>query len=497
MTIDFRLSTIDYRLLTFDSHLHKSILRIAVPSILANITIPLVGLVDMVIAGHISSAWAIGGIAVGTMLFDMLYGCFGFLRVSTAGLTAQAYGAGQRLECGSLLLRSSGIAVAGALLIWLLQSVYLRAVLYVMPCSPEVAEFARAYFNIRVWAAPATLMIMTCKGWFIGMQDGTRAMVTDLVVNGVNMLASYLLAVHTPLGAVGVAWGTLIAQWTGLIVALAMIATRYRANFQLSTFKLLSTLHTALADRSRRSRDKNSQPSTNKRFFRLNYDLFIRSLCFIVVYVGWTAISSAYGDVELAASALMMKLFMLFSFFIDGFAYAGEALVGKTIGEQQSAISNQPSTLHTALADRSRRSRDKNAKLSTLVVVLFAWGTGVGLCFSLLYALFPDALFAALTSDQQVITTMHKYIGWLIAMPIVSMLAFMWDGIFAGATRGKDIRNAMLWAAAAFAGAYFLLSTFDFRLSTHSLYIAYFAHLAARVIYLTAKYFRQPILDLK
>ena len=459
----------------------------------------------MVIAGHISSAWAIGGIAVGTMLFDMLYGCFGFLRVSTAGLTAQAYGAGQRMECGSLLLRSSGIALVGALLIWLLQSVYLRAVLYVMPCSPEVAEFARAYFNIRVWAAPATLMIMTCKGWFIGMQDGTRAMVTDLVVNGVNMLASYLLAVHTPLGAVGVAWGTLIAQWTGLIVALVMIATRYADHFRLSTI------------------DSRLSTFDSSRFFRLNYDLFIRSLCFIVVYVGWTAISSAYGDVELAASALMMKLFMLFSFFIDGFAYAGEALVGKTIGEQQSAISSQPSTLHTALADRSRRSRDKNSQpstdklrstlnpqRSTLIWTLFAWGTGVGLCFSLLYALFPDALFAALTSDQQVITTMHKYIGWLIAMPIVSMLAFMWDGIFAGATRGKDIRNAMLWAAAAFAVSYFLLSTFDFRLSTldfrpstfdfrlsmHSLYIAYFAHLAARVIYLTAKYFRQPILYL-
>ena len=460
----------------------------------------------MVIAGHISSAWAIGGIAVGTMLFDMLYGCFGFLRVSTAGLTAQAYGAGQRMECGNLLLRSSGIAVAGALLIWLLQSVYLQAVLYVMPCSPEVAEFARAYFNIRVWAAPATLMIMTCKGWFIGMQDGTRAMVTDLVVNGVNMLASYLLAVHTPLGAVGVAWGTLIAQWTGLIVALVMIATRYADHFRLSTFDFrLSTFDSS-------------------RFFRLNYDLFIRSLCFIVVYVGWTAISSAYGDVELAASALMMKLFMLFSFFIDGFAYAGEALVGKTIGEQQSELSTlhtvrsfsegdknaQPSTdkllstLHTALADRSRRSRDKNSQPSTLIWTLFAWGTGVGLFFSLLYALFPDALFAALTSDQQVITTMHKYIGWLIAMPIVSMLAFMWDGIFAGATRGKDIRNAMLWAAAAFAGAYFLLSTLPSfqggaggRLSMHSLYIAYFAHLAARVIYLTAKYFRQPIFNLK
>ena len=143
-------------------NLHKSILRIAVPSILANITIPLVGLVDMVIAGHLSSAWAIGGIAVGTMLFDMLYGCFGFLRVSTAGLTAQAYGANNPGECGKLLVQSSVLALAGALVIWLLQTLYLEAVLSVMPCSQQVADFARTYFNIRIWAAPATLMIMTC-----------------------------------------------------------------------------------------------------------------------------------------------------------------------------------------------------------------------------------------------------------------------------------------------------------------------------------------------
>lgn len=445
------------------NHLNAEILRIAVPSILANITIPLVGLVDMVIAGHITSAWAIGGIAVGTMLFDMLYGCFGFLRVSTAGLTAQAYGARHPEECGSLFARSSAIAVAGALVIWLLQSVYLEAVLYVMPCSQEVAQFARAYFNIRIWAAPATLMIMTCKGWFIGMQDGTRAMVTDLVVNGVNMLASYLLAVHTPLGAVGVAWGTLIAQWTGLIVALTMIAVRYNSCFHLSV--------------SRQSLI--AQQSANKRFFRLNFDLFIRSLCFIVVYVGWTAISSAYGDVELAASSLMMKLFMLFSFFIDGFAYAGEALVGKTIGEQQS--SNQEIL------------QSSNHQLSRLVKVLFAWGTGVGVFFSLLYALFPDALFASLTSDAEVVAMMRHYLGWLIAMPIVSMLAFMWDGIFAGATRGREIRNAMLWAAASFAGVY-VLSTFDARLSAnigmHAVYAAYFAHLLARVVYLSVRYKR-------
>lgn len=437
-------------------NLHKSILRIAVPSILANITIPLVGLVDMVIAGHLSSAWAIGGIAVGTMLFDMLYGCFGFLRVSTAGLTAQAYGANNPGECGKLLVQSSALALAGALLIWLLQTVYLEAVLSVMPCSQQVADFARTYFNIRIWAAPATLMIMTCKGWFIGMQDGTRAMVVDLVVNGVNMLASYLLAVHTPLGVAGVAYGTLIAQWTGLTVALAMIALRYRSSFHSFA---LSSVH-----------------SFDNRFFRLNADLFVRSLCFIIVYVGWTAISSSFGDVELAASALMMKLFMLFSFFVDGFAYAGEALVGKAIGAQQSAVSNQPSAV--------------SHQLSTTIRALFAWGIGVGLIFTLIYALCPDAIFRSMTTDQDVVAALHQYVGWLIAMPMVSMLAFMWDGIYAGATQGKAIRNAMLWAAFAFAATYYILSSsHPFTLSlVHALYAAYFAHLLARVIYLTCKY---------
>ncbi len=464
------------------NNIHSSILRIAVPSILANITIPLVGLVDMIIAGHLSSAWAIGGIAVGTMLFDMLYGCFGFLRVSTAGLTAQAYGADRPDECGKMLVQSSALAVAGSMLIWLLQTVYLNAVLAVMPCSQEVADFARTYFNIRIWAAPATLMIMTCKGWFIGMQDGVRAMVVDLVVNGVNMLASYLLAVHTPLGVSGVAYGTLIAQWTGLIVALTMIALRYAPT---------------IVNKSSSQSIVNSQWFNrqwfDKRFVKLNADLFVRSLCFIVVYVGWTAISSSYGDVELAASALMMKLFMLFSFFIDGFAYAGEALVGKAIGEQSSINTNSQSIENSQSIVNSQSSN-----CQSIIRALFAWGTGVGLFFSLLYLLFPDALFASLTTDCEVIATMHKYLGWLIAMPIVSMLAFMWDGIYAGATRGKEIRNAMLWAAFAFAATYFLLSTFTlssfhpFTLSTgigtHALYAAYFAHLFARVIYLTAKF---------
>lgn len=202
--------------------IHREILRLAVPSILANITIPLVGLVDTAIVGHISDASAIGGIAIGTMLFDLLYWNFGFLRVGTSGLTAQAYGRekthpdppqeGEGSEVGSLLFRSLRVALIGALACIAIQWLFVKGVLALVPCSAEVAAFAERYFFVRIWAAPATLSLMALKGWFIGMQDTVSPMATDIFVNVVNMLASYVLAVYTPLGGVGVAWGTLIAQ---------------------------------------------------------------------------------------------------------------------------------------------------------------------------------------------------------------------------------------------------------------------------------------------
>ena len=174
--------------------MNRSVLRLAVPSILANITIPLVGIVDVAITGHLSDASAVGGIAVGTMLFDLLYWNFGFLRVGTSGMTAQAYGRHNRRETRELLVQSTGTAIAAAVMIWLLQWVFVTAVLALMPCSPEVADFARRYFFIRVWAAPATLTLFALKGWFIGMQNTVAPMITDIVVNVVNMAASYYLA---------------------------------------------------------------------------------------------------------------------------------------------------------------------------------------------------------------------------------------------------------------------------------------------------------------
>ena len=307
---------------------NREILRLAIPSILANITIPLVGIVDTAIVGHLSDAAAIGGIAIGTMLFDLLYWNFGFLRVGTSGLTAQAYGrsplqlpheggeTGIKVpdECRKILMQSLSVACLAALAIWAIQWFFVTAVLAVVPCSAEVADVARRYFFIRIWAAPFTLMLMAFKGWFIGMQDTRSPMAVDILVNVMNMAASYILAFYTSQGILGVAWGTVIAQMSGFLLAEAIMIVRYpdaRAYQTLEEWRAIMRW-----------------PEL-RRMMKLNGNLFIRSLCFMVVYVGFSMLASRYGDVELAVSSILMKLFMFFSFFVDGFAYAGEALGGK------------------------------------------------------------------------------------------------------------------------------------------------------------------------
>ena len=443
--------------------MNRQILRLAIPSILANITIPLVGLVDTAIVGHISDAHAIGGIAIGTMLFDLLYWNFGFLRVGTSGMTAQAYGRNDREQCARLLAQSLGIALIGAALIWLVQWLFVTAALALVPCSEEVASFARKYFFIRVWAAPATLSLMAIKGWFIGMQDTISPMITDIVVNVVNMTVSYVLAVYTPMGPLGVALGTVIAQLTGLLLSVLILLGKYRHVWLgLSFFRLL--------------RDMRGM----RQLITLNANLFVRSLCFMIVYVGFTALSSKYGDTDLAVCSILMKLFMLVSYFVDGFAYAGEALVGKYIGKAKSLASEVP---EKSADFGSALSPYRLSPLASLVRLLFLWSLGVGALFTVLFAFASMPMYRMMTSDAVVLTRLTDFTGWFIAMPIVSTLAFMWDGVFTGATAGMQIRNAMILAAIGFVLGYL---TTNHWLGTHALFVGYFLHLAARVIYLTA-----------
>ena len=384
--------------------LHKEVLRLAVPSILANITVPLVGMVDIAIAGHISDASAIGGIAIGAMLFDLLYWNFGFLRVGTGGMTAQAFGRGDFRGAREILVQSLTIAIGATLLIWALQWLFLRVAMALIPCSAEVAMFARRYFFIRIWAAPATLSLMALKGWFIGMQDTVSPMACDITVNVVNMAASFALAVWTPLGALGVAWGTLIGQYTGLLVAAILLQRKLKKG--IFGVQELPLLPSAL------------RWSKLRRLFVLNGNLFIRALCFMVVYVGFTSLTSRYGDGPLAVGSIMMKLFMLFSYFIDGFAYAAEALTGRFVGARDSL--------------NLRRSNR----------ILFIWTLAIGAVFTLLYALTGEGMVRLMTSDASVISGSHPFLPWLVAMPLVSCLAFLWDGIFIGATADAERRHS-------------------------------------------------------
>lgn len=452
--------------------INRDILKLAVPSILANITVPLVGMVDIAVAGHLEAeaATMIGGIAIGSMLFDLLYWNFGFLRIGTGGLAAQAYGREDRRECARIFARSFGIALACALLLIVIQWIFVKAAFLVVDCTPQVQELASRYFFIRIWAAPATLGLMAFKGWFIGMQDSVSPMVTDFTVNGMNVLMSILLALHTSMGFDGIAAGTVIAQWSGLLVAVVLLWVKYRKNtfgeLEKEDFKGLF---------------KGAQ---TRKFFSMNTDLFVRSLCFIAIYIGFTTISARYGDLLLAVSSIMMKILLLFSYFTDGFAYAGEALTGRYIGAGNGKMLRQT------------------------VTWTFIWSMGIAVVFMGIYHWAGVPLLRMMTSDASVVEMSKEYLPWLLLMPIVGCAAFTWDGIYIGATASKAIRNAMLWAVAAFAAVWAAgmtglnlvpditaaaegdegSATRYGILAMHILMAAYFAHLLARTVYLSVKY---------
>ena len=477
--------------------LNREILSLAVPSILANITVPLVGMADIAVAGHLGggtgAAALIGGITIGTMLFDLLYWNFAFLRSGTGGLTAQAYG---RLLAGatatvmpgtdrasslrSILLRALRIAMLSGVALIALQWVVLWLAFLLVDCTPEVRELASEYFKIRIWAAPATLSLFAFKGWFIGLQDTVKPMIADLLVNGLNILLSFGLGFGLcglpAMGFAGVAAGTLIAQWCGFTYA--AFAARHSLG-QLVTQKttfLDNQMTSGTADDTKSAIfglpaapavDQVQAPS----FFRMNRDLVLRSLGMIAVYIGFTVISAKFGDTMLAVSSILMKLLLVFSYFTDGFAYAGEALTGKFIG-----AGDKPG-VHAAVKG------------------CFIWGWGLAGAFMLLYGLGGVPAFHLLTSDLTVVDAGREFIPWLLLMPLIGVPAFIWDGVFTGATATSAMRDSTLLCAVGFfavwfGGYYLAASPPAGPTAIHILMAAYFVHLAIRSIYLTIYWWR-------
>lgn len=421
--------------------MNRNVLKLAIPSIFANITVPLVGMVDLAIAGRLGDASLIGGIAIATMLFDLLYWNMGFLRVGTGGLVAQAYGRRDFNDAMRVFVQGMATSLSIAVFLWVIQYLYIEAAFTFITCSPEVESLARDYFFIRIWAAPATLSLYVFKGFFIGMQNAVSPMIVDVTVNVVNLVMSAFFALFAGMGFPGIAMGTVVAQYTGLILAAALLTVYYR--------KLFKYIHIKTSVKFKYIRN----------FFIININLFIRSVCFLFIYAGFTSLAAKFGDLLLAVSTIMMKLMLLYSYFIDGFAYAGEALTGRYVGAKDPA------------------------SLKKAVKVIFMWCMGIGVVSTFMYYVGGESLCRILTDNEQVIAESGRFLPWLLVMPVISCIAFTWDGIFIGATATKAIRDSMIYAVIGFFIAYYALAG---TLGIQSLWVAFMVHLLIRTIYLSA-----------
>ena len=444
--------------------LHREILRLSVPSILAGITVPLVGMVDTAVAGHLGgdTAAQIGAISVGSMVLTLLYWTFGFLRTGTGGLTAQAFGREDPAEAGRIFLRGTGLALLAALAAIAFQWPFFKGVMLLTDATPEVKELAERYFFIRIGAAPATMTLMTLRGWFVGMQNSIDSMWLDLIINAVNIGASILLAFGvgswTGLGFAGIPLGTVIAQYCGLAFGLIVLRRKY----DRSVFSLLGR-----DDLAGLLHDGNLG-----RFFKMNLDLLGRSIFFILIYIGFTMIAAGYGDLMLAASSIMMQLLMFFSYFTDGFAYAGEALAGRFIGARDGVVLRQS------------------------VRQVFLWSAGISVLFIGLYAVAGLPAVRLLTSDESVVAAARLFLPWLLLMPPLGCAAFTWDGIYMGATATRSFRDSMGLAALAFYAVWYIgkwLLHPEGATAIHLLFAAYYAHLILRTIWLTVRYRRDVL----
>lgn len=391
----------------------REILAIAIPAIVTNITTPLLSLVDVAVTGHIGDAVYIGAIALGGTLFNTLYWLFNFLRMGTTGLTAQAYGAAGRdsRERDIILFRSLAVGLLVGLALLMLSPFTGNTVLSFMDSDDNTKRLAMQYFRILIWGAPAVMLTYGLSGWFLGMQDSRAQMWMAITTNVVNIAISPALVFGFGMNIAGVAIGTLVAQWTGLGVGAVIAWRRYRPRFPglSAIFKADELL----------------------KFFRINTDIFLRTACLVAVTLWFTHAGALQGTDILAANALLLQLFMLFSYFMDGFAFAGEALAGKYAG----------------LGD--------SRSLSSLIRSLMRIGLVFAVIFSILYFFVGEEVLRLLAEDVHVVETARSYVAFAALVPLCGFMAFVWDGIFVGLVRTRVMLLSMAGAIAVFFIIYF------------------------------------------
>jgi len=414
--------------------MNKQILRLAIPNIISNLSVPLLSTVDTALMGRQESAAYIGAVGLGAIIFNFIYWSFGFLRMGTTGLAAQAYGNADHQELSNILGRAFIVVAGGTVLIWALQMPIAWASFGLLEGSPEVEALAREYYNIRIWAAPATIGLYAMMGWFFGMQNAIYPMLLTILINTVNIVANLILVYHFGMKADGVALGTVIAQYAGLFGAFGLFYYKY--SYYIKYF----------------NRKKILEIEAIKRFMSLNANIFIRTFCLIFVLAFFTNQSAKQGDVLLAVNMILMQLINWMAYGVDGFAYASESLVGKYAG------------------GRDMTNVKKTVRYS------FAWGMLLAVGFSAAYFFGGKPLLWLFTDQENIVAAALPFMAWMAVIPLIATPSYMWDGIYIGMTASREMRDSMLLAM-----LIFLVSYFAFRfMGNDGLWLALVVFLAAR-----------------
>jgi len=422
---------------------NRKVWRLAGPIILANISVPMLGVVDTAVMGHMPQAWYIGAVAVGAMIFSYVYWGFGFLRMGTTGLVAQAYGANDPVEVRALLGRALLMAVALGVGVFALQWPLISGALWFIEASEQVETLAHSYFDIRIYAAPAALANYAVLGWLLGLQRAKSALLLQVFMNGVNVVLDLWFVLGLGWGVEGVALATAIAEYSAAILGVVLALRVMREiDGQWSWARTLD-------------------PVQLKRLFVVNGDIFIRTLCLVTAFAWFTSQGASMGDTLLAANAILMNFQMIVGYALDGFAFAAEALIGAAIG-----------------------AKDRK-KLSAAVRATTIWAGVFALLFSLVYAVAGSLIIAGMTNIGEVREAAQTFLIWAVLSPLVSVWSFQLDGIFIGATRTRAMRNGM---AISLAG--FLLSVWIFvpLWQNHGLWLAFYIYMILRAITLGVCY---------
>jgi MATE family multidrug resistance protein len=423
---------------------NRQIIKLAIPNILTNLTVPLLGMVDMYLMGHQDSVHFMGAVALGSVIFNFVYWGFAFLRMSISGVAAQTFGRGDKSEMALVLERGLLISVAGSLLLLLLQVPLANFSFWLLEGSAEVKAIAQNYFFVRIWAAPAAITLMVMYGWFLGMQNALYPMAIAITVNMVNILTSFIFVRHFNMQAEGVSLASVSGQYSGLLLAIILFYKKYRwivPHFTLELAPILSQV---------------------RHFLNVSGNIFIRTLFIIFVFTFFTSRSAGMGDVTLAINSVLLQYLFLFSYFLDGFAFAGEALVGKFFGA----------------SDRKNIART--------VRLLLKWGAGFAIVFTLGYALMGASLLRLFTEQKAVLENGSDYLFWVALIPLASFGSFIWDGVFIGITASKAMRNSVVLSAVFFFFLpFYLLHPY---MGNHAIWLSMVLFMGSRSLALTLMY---------